>query len=67
MLLDEMADRGLSDETRMMKEVTRKFSNEHVIPFTRKNWQAEWNMNPDERLPRKILEVANEIGIHLQE
>jgi hypothetical protein len=34
-----------------------------VIPFVRKNWQAEWNMNPDERLPRKILEVANEIGI----
>ena len=63
MLLDEMANRGLSEETRMMKDVTRKFSNEHVIPFVRKNWKAEWNMNPDERLPRKILEVANEIGI----
>ena len=63
MLLDEMAERGLSEETRMMKEVTRKFSNEHVIPFVRKNWKAEWNMNPDERLPPRILEVANEIGI----
>jgi acyl-CoA dehydrogenase len=63
MLLDEMANRGLSDETRMMKDVTRKFSNEHVIPFVRQNWKAEWNMNPDERLPRKILEKANEIGI----
>jgi alkylation response protein AidB-like acyl-CoA dehydrogenase len=58
-----MANRGLSDETRMMKEVTRKFSNEHVIPFVRQNWKAEWNMNPDERLPRRILEKANEIGI----
>ena len=38
MLLDEMAERGLSDESRMMKEVTRKVSNEHVIPFVRKNW-----------------------------
>ena len=47
----------------MMKAVTRKFSNEHVIPFVRKNWKAEWNMNPDERLPPRILEVANEIGI----
>src|SRR5688500_19442021 len=63
MLLDEMANRGLSEETRMMKDVTRKFSNEHVIPFVRQNWKAEWNMNPDERLPRKILEVASEIGI----
>jgi alkylation response protein AidB-like acyl-CoA dehydrogenase len=63
MLLDEMANRGLSDETRMMKDVTRKFSNEHVIPFVRQNWKAEWNMNPDERLPRRILEKANEIGI----
>ena len=63
MLLDEMVERGLPQETRMMRDVTRKFANEHVIPFTRKNWQAEWNMNPDERLPPKILEVANEIGI----
>lgn len=63
MLLDAMVDRGLSDETRMMREVTRKFANEHVIPFTRKNWQREWNMNPDERLPPEILQVADKIGI----
>jgi alkylation response protein AidB-like acyl-CoA dehydrogenase len=56
-------DRGLSDETRMMRDVTRKFINEHVIPFTRENWQAEWSMKPEGRLPRKILEVADEIGI----
>ena len=63
MLLDEMVERGLPEETRMMRDVTRKFANEHVIPFTRQHWQREWNMNPDERLPRKILEVADEIGI----
>src|SRR4051794_12148769 len=56
-------DRGLSEETLMMRDVTRKFVNEHVIPFTRQNWQAEWNMNPDGRLPRQILEVADGIGI----
>ena len=56
-------DRGLSDETRMMRDVTRKFVNEHVIPFTRQNWQAEWSMKPEGRLPPKILEVAHAIGI----
>ncbi len=56
-------DRGLSDETRMMRDVTRKFVNEHVIPFTRQNWQAEWSMKPEGRLPPKILDVAHEIGI----
>jgi alkylation response protein AidB-like acyl-CoA dehydrogenase len=56
-------DRGLPDETRMMRDVTRKFVNEHVIPFTRQNWQAEWSMKPEGRLPPKILEVAHQIGI----
>lgn len=63
MILDAMVDRGLSEETRMMREVTRKFANEHVIPFTRKNWQREWNMNPNERLPPEILQIADKIGI----
>ena len=56
-------ERGLSDETLMMRDVTRKFVNEHVIPFTRQNWQAEWSMVPEGRLPPKILEVAHQIGI----
>ncbi len=63
MLLDAMVERGLSEETRMMREVTRKFANEHVIPFTRKNWQREWNMTPEERLPPELLQVADKIGI----
>ena len=56
-------DRGLSPETLMMRDVTRKFVDEHVIPFTRQNWQAEWSMVPEGRLPPKILEVAHDIGI----
>ena len=62
-ILDSMVERGLSEETRMMRDVTRKFANEHVIPFTRKNWQREWNMKPEERLPPEILQVADRIGI----
>jgi len=63
MLLDEMVGRGLPEETRMMRDVTRKFVNEHVIPFTRQNWQQEWQMAPEGRLPAKILQVADQIGI----
>ncbi len=62
-ILDAMVERGLSEETRMMRDVTRKFANEHVIPFIRKNWQREWNMKPEERLPPEILQVADKIGI----
>ncbi|MBI2295207.1 MAG: acyl-CoA/acyl-ACP dehydrogenase [Betaproteobacteria bacterium] len=63
MLLDDMVERGLPEETRMMRDVTRKFVNEHVIPFIRQNWQQEWSMTPEGRLPSRILEVADEIGI----
>ena len=56
-------ERGLSEETLMMRDVTRKFVNEHVIPFTREHWQAEWSMTPEGRLPPKMLEVAHQIGI----
>ena len=63
MYMMELRDRGLQDETRMMRDVTRKFVDEHVIPFTRQSWQQEWNMKPEGRLPAKILETADAIGI----
>ena len=63
MYMMELRDRGLQDETRMMRDVTRKFVDEHVIPFTRQNWQQEWNMKPEGRLPEKILQTADAIGI----
>ena len=56
-------DRGLTEDQRMMREACRAFVNDHVIPFMRQNWQREWIMTPEERLPRKILEVADQIGI----
>src|SRR5688500_14425602 len=61
MLLDD--DRELTDEQRMMRDTCRAFVDEHVIPFTRRHWQREWIMTPEERLPNKILEIASEIGI----
>jgi alkylation response protein AidB-like acyl-CoA dehydrogenase len=56
-------DRGLSDEQRMMREACRAFADDQVIPFIRANWQREWQMDPVDRLPRKILEEADRIGI----
>jgi len=59
----EMIDRGLSEEQRLMRETCRGFVNDLVIPFMRHNWQREWLMDPDARLPREILEQADRIGI----
>jgi alkylation response protein AidB-like acyl-CoA dehydrogenase len=56
-------DRGLTEDQRMMRDACRAFVDGHVIPFIRQHWQREWVMTPEDRLPRKILEVADEIGI----
>ena len=58
-----MDDRSLTEEQRMMRDTCRAFVDEHVIPFIRQNWQREWVMTPEERLPPGILKVADEIGI----
>ena len=59
----DMIDRGLSEEQRLMRQSCRAFANEFVIPFIRANWQREWVMEPEQRLPREILEAADRIGI----
>src|SRR5256884_5134829 len=59
----EMIDRGLSEEQKLMRETCRGFVNDLVIPFMRRNWQREWLMDPDARLPAEILEQADRIGI----
>jgi len=56
-------DRSLSEEQRLMRESCRAFVNDFVTPYIRQNWQREWLMDPDARLPRSILEQADKIGI----
>jgi len=56
-------DRSLSEEQRMMRASCRAFVNDFVTPFIPQNWQREWLMDPDARLPRSILEQADRIGI----
>src|SRR5262245_48348337 len=63
-MLDRMAaDRGLSEEQRIMRQSCRGFVDDVVLPFIKQNWQREWSMVPEDRLPPKILEEAEKIGI----
>jgi alkylation response protein AidB-like acyl-CoA dehydrogenase len=54
---------ALSEEQRLMRQSCRAFVDDVVAPFIRSNWQREWDMNPDARLPPEILQGADEIGI----
>jgi alkylation response protein AidB-like acyl-CoA dehydrogenase len=54
---------GLSEEQALMRQSCRAFVDGVVIPFIRGNWQREWSMQPEARLPPEILEGAEEIGI----
>src|SRR5579862_1727822 len=56
-------DRGLSEEQRMMRQSCRDFVDGIVLPFIKQNWQREWSMVPEDRLPAHILEEAEKIGI----
>jgi alkylation response protein AidB-like acyl-CoA dehydrogenase len=58
-----MDDHGLSEEQRLMRQSCRAFVDEVVIPFIRQNWQREWSMVPEDRLPPDILKGADAIGI----
>src|SRR5204862_1414421 len=58
-----MSARGLSEEQRLMRQSCRDFVDDVVIPFIRGNWQREWSMVPEERLPPEILEGADKVGI----
>jgi len=62
-MLDITPRSGLSEEQRLMRQSCRDFVDEVVTPFIRSNWQREWDMNPQARLPPEILERADEIGI----
>ena len=54
---------GLSEEQAMMRQSCRDFVDKVVIPFVRRNWQREWDMRPEERLPHEILEGAEAVGL----
>jgi alkylation response protein AidB-like acyl-CoA dehydrogenase len=53
----------LSEEQRLMRQSCRQFVDDVVIPFIRRDWQREWRMTPEDRLPPEILEGADRVGI----
>jgi hypothetical protein len=53
----------LSEEQNLMRQSCRAFVDDVVIPFIRKDWQREWSMDPADRLPKSILDGAEEVGI----
>ena len=59
----QMHESGLSEEQRLMRESCRAFVDDFVTPFIRQNWQREWQMDPNDRLPPAILQQADRIGI----
>src|SRR6266508_1438288 len=62
-MLDITPRSGLSEEQRLMRQSCRDFVDEVVTPLIRSNWQREWDLNPQARLPPEILERAEELGL----
>src|ERR1700692_4901180 len=53
----------LSEEQRLMRQSCRDFVDNVIIPFIRGNWQREWSMTPEDRLPPEIRQGAEKVGI----
>jgi acyl-CoA dehydrogenase len=53
----------LTEEQRLIRESCRAFVDSVVRPFLRDNWQNEWRMEPEGRLPDSILVEADKVGI----
>jgi alkylation response protein AidB-like acyl-CoA dehydrogenase len=47
----------------MMRDAIRGFVDGFVTPFIRKNWKKEWDMVPENRPSRELLEEAQKIGV----
>jgi alkylation response protein AidB-like acyl-CoA dehydrogenase len=56
-------DRYLTDEQRMMRDTTRQYVDNVVIPFIQQNRTREWDMDPMARLDPNILEKADAAGL----
>src|SRR6201995_5485523 len=60
---DRLMHGNLSEEQKLMRQSCRAFVDDVVIPFIRRDWQREWTMTPEDRLPPAILQGADTIGI----
>lgn len=56
-------DRHLTEEQRMMRDTSRQYVDNVVIPFLEADRTREWAMDPLERLAPHILEQADRTGL----
>ena len=61
--MQQIIERGLTEEQRLMRETLRAFVDNEVTPFIRKNWKLEWDMKPENRPSVELLEGAHKIGV----
>jgi alkylation response protein AidB-like acyl-CoA dehydrogenase len=61
--MQEMIERYLTEEQRMMRATIRDFVDNEVTPFIRKNWKLEWDMRPENRPSVELLEGVHKIGV----
>ena len=61
--MQEIIERSLTPEQRMMRDTIRSFVDKEVTPFIRKNWQKEWDMVPENRPSLELLQGAHNIGV----
>ena len=54
-------DQALTEEQRLMRQSCLSFVDQAVIPFLREEWQREWQMEPELRLPEGILKAADAV------
>ena len=54
---------GLTDEQKQMRQLTRDFVDDKVIPFIRNNREREWTAPPEERLPWELLKEIDKLGL----
>ena len=61
--MQQIIERSLTEEQRMMRETIRDFVDRDVTPFIRKNWHLEWDMRPENRPSVELLTGAHKIGV----
>ena len=54
-------DQALTEEQRLMRQSCLSFVDQAVTPFLREEWQREWQMEPELRLPEGILKAADAV------
>ncbi|HJO86897.1 MAG TPA: acyl-CoA dehydrogenase family protein [Rhodospirillales bacterium] len=59
----DMAIEGLAEEHQILWQSVHDFVNDVIKPFIKEDPDREWNAAPEDRVPRKIFEAVDKLGI----